>query len=72
MPAISTETTEISFSVRDPNFGEYDYVLYTDVVFLRNGNLLHVIDVGTNFHSVGSINKSHAVSTWKNLKNVME
>ena len=55
------------FSIKDPIFGEFSHVLQVDFAKLSNGNVLHIIDVGTKFRNGKLIYKMDAETAWKTL-----
>lgn len=56
------------FSVRGPAVGQFNHHLQIDVVNLIDGNVLHVIDIGTEFQNAGFIGKIDAGTAWKLLR----
>lgn len=67
MRARSRETEKL-FSVHDLIIAEFNQVLQMEMVSLKYGDALHVIDVETSIKNGGVINKSDAVSTWTNKR----
>lgn len=43
------------FSIRDPIVSEFNHVLQMDIVKISEGNVLHVMDLGTDYNKVCSL-----------------
>lgn len=51
MPAIANKENreDFLFLVRDPKVGKFNHILQIDIVALADGNVLHIIHLGTGF-----------------------